>query len=65
MEERTAGLIQPKPISKGIIMIQILVKSRMGRVILHTVCAARDHHWAWHWRGIVREIHQDGVRGAA
>jgi hypothetical protein len=46
-------------------MSQILVKSRMGRVILHTVSAARDHHWVWHWRGILREVHREGVRSVA
>jgi hypothetical protein len=37
-------------------MSQIFVKSRMGRVVLHAVCAMRDHHWDWHWRGMVREF---------
>jgi hypothetical protein len=46
-------------------MNEILAKNRTGRVILHTVCAFRDHHWAWHWRGIVREIHRTALRAAA
>ena len=37
-------------------MSQTIAKNRMGRVLLHTVCALRDHHWTWHWRGIVREF---------
>ena len=38
-------------------MNQILATNRMGRMILHAVCAFRDHHWQWHWRGILREVH--------
>jgi hypothetical protein len=39
-------------------MSQQLIKSRMGRVILHAVCLLRNPHRAhWHWRGIVREFH--------
>ena len=38
-------------------MSEILVKKRIGRVILHAICATRDRHWAWHWRAIVREFH--------
>jgi len=45
-------------------MSQILVKSRAGRVILHAVCATRDHHWAWHWQGIIREVNRSIVRTA-
>ena len=37
-------------------MSQLLVTHRVGRVVLHTICALRDHHWNWHWRGIVREF---------
>jgi hypothetical protein len=37
-------------------MSQTIVKNRMGRVLLHTLCALRDHQWNWHWRGIVREF---------
>ncbi len=46
-------------------MTQILASRRMGRVLLHTVCAFRDYHWAWHWRGILREIHRPAVQNAA
>jgi hypothetical protein len=37
-------------------MSRILANNRTGRVLLHVVCAFRDHHWAWHWRGMVREF---------
>jgi hypothetical protein len=28
----------------------------VGRILLHVVCACRDHKYQWHWRGIQREI---------
>jgi hypothetical protein len=28
----------------------------LGRIVLHLVCAWRDHQFRWHWRGILREI---------
>jgi len=37
-------------------MQTLLAESRCGRVMLHLVCALRDHHLRWHWRGIVREF---------
>ncbi len=40
-------------------MSQILATNRMGRVILHAISATRDHHWAWHWRGILREVRRN------
>jgi hypothetical protein len=46
-------------------MTQILAKNRMGRVILHSICAVHDHHWAWHWQGILREIHHNVIRATA
>lgn len=27
-----------------------------GRVLLHLVCAWRDHKYGWHWLGIRREL---------
>jgi hypothetical protein len=33
-----------------------LAASAHGRIVLHVVCAARDHRFAWHWRGIRREF---------
>jgi hypothetical protein len=45
-------------------MSQILANNRMGRVLLHTVCAVRDHHWKWHWRGIMREVRRDALPAA-
>jgi hypothetical protein len=35
---------------------QVIANSRIGRVLLHTLCAIRDRHWKWHWRGMVREF---------
>jgi hypothetical protein len=46
-------------------MTQILATNGMGRVVLHAVCALRDHHWTWHWQGILREIHRPALRAAA
>jgi len=37
-------------------MQTILAESRFGRVLLHVVCALRDHHLRWHWKGIRREF---------
>jgi hypothetical protein len=37
-------------------MAETLVKNRSGRVILHLLCAVRDHRWSWHWQGITREL---------
>lgn len=33
-----------------------MVRSRVGRVILHMVAMYRDGKVLWHWRGIEREI---------
>lgn len=35
-----------------------LAASRTGRMALHVVCAWRDHRFAWHWRGVMRELNQ-------
>jgi hypothetical protein len=37
-------------------MQTMLVEYRIGRVVLHLVCALRDHHLRWHWHGIRREF---------
>jgi len=38
-------------------MSQQLIKTRMGRVILHAVCLLRHpSHAHWHWSGMVREF---------
>jgi hypothetical protein len=38
-------------------MSQQLIKTRLGRVILHAVCLLRRPTRAhWHWRGIMREL---------
>lgn len=34
----------------------LLAASRGGRVILHTAAALASRHFAWHFRGIVREL---------
>ena len=33
-----------------------LAELSLGRIVLHLVCACRDHKLLWHWRGILREI---------
>jgi len=33
-----------------------LAASRSGRVALHVACAWRDHRFAWHWQGVLREL---------
>jgi hypothetical protein len=33
-----------------------LASSAAGRVVLHLVCAKRDHHFRWHWQGVLREF---------
>ena len=37
--------------------MNVLAKSHLGRVLIHTICAIRDHHWQWHWAGILREFY--------
>ena len=29
--------------------------------MLHVICALRDHHIEWHWRGIQRELARRAV----
>lgn len=48
-----AGLT-PKPLAPEAQMA--LAVSRPGRVVLHVLCASRDHRYAWHWRGVLREF---------
>ena len=33
-----------------------LAGSSSGRIVLHLMCARRDHHYRWHWQGVVREF---------
>jgi len=33
-----------------------MAESRYGRIMLHVICALRDHRLRWHWRGIHREL---------
>jgi hypothetical protein len=33
-----------------------LARSSFGRVLLHLACAWRDHHYQWHWSGVLREF---------
>ena len=35
-----------------------LSETKLGRFILHTICACRDHHWAWHYKCVTREFHK-------
>lgn len=37
-------------------MTMKLAGSRIGRIVLHAVCAMRDHKWQWHFNGILREV---------
>lgn len=37
-------------------MQMMLAQSSVGRIVLHLVCACRDHKYQWHWRGILREV---------
>jgi hypothetical protein len=46
--------LDPATISEA--MQQFLVNNRFGRVLLHGVCALRDHHWTWHRQGVAREL---------
>lgn len=41
---------------------ELLAASKLGRVVLHVVCACRAGHLAWHWQGIVRELGRKGER---
>jgi hypothetical protein len=33
-----------------------LASSPGGRIALHLICATRDCRFAWHWRGMTREL---------
>jgi hypothetical protein len=33
-----------------------LATFKLGRIILHTICVIRDHHWAWHFTCVAREF---------
>jgi hypothetical protein len=33
-----------------------LASSPSGRIVLHLLCSRRDHHFRWHWQGVVREF---------
>jgi hypothetical protein len=33
-----------------------LAASPAGRIVLHLVCAWRDHRFQWHWQGVAREM---------
>ena len=33
-----------------------LASAPAGRIALHVLCAARDHRFGWHWRGVAREL---------
>ena len=40
----------------GVTSEMTLASSAVGRIVLHLVCAKRDHHFRWHWQGVVREF---------
>ena len=40
----------------GVTSEMTLAGSAAGRIVLHLLCAKRDHHFRWHWHGVVREF---------
>ena len=38
-----------------------LAEFKLGRVALHLLCLCQDKNFAWHWRGILREISQGAL----
>jgi hypothetical protein len=48
----------PKPILKPRekSMKTKLAQSSFGRILLHLACAYYDHHYQWHWSGVLREF---------
>jgi hypothetical protein len=38
-----------------------LAEFKLGRVAFHLLCFCQDKNFAWHWRGIVREISQGAL----
>lgn len=39
-----------------------LAQSSFGRIVLHAVCACRDHNYQWHWHGVLREFSKGARR---
>jgi hypothetical protein len=33
-----------------------LVRSKVGRIVLHLICVSRDRQFRWHWQGIRNEF---------
>jgi hypothetical protein len=38
-----------------------LAEFKLGRIVLHLLCACRGQNFPWHWRGILREISQGAL----
>ena len=38
-----------------------LAEFKLGRIVLHLLCFCQDKKFAWHWRGIVRELSQGAL----
>jgi len=38
-----------------------LAEFKLGRIVLHLLCFCQDKNFAWHWRGIVRELLQGAL----
>jgi hypothetical protein len=38
-----------------------LAEFKLGRIVLHLLCACQDKNLPWHWRGILREISQGAL----
>jgi len=33
-----------------------LIATRQGRIVIHIISCIKDHHLAWHLRGIYRDL---------
>ena len=55
--ERAEGGYGKVPFLRDQIIKLTLVRTRLGRVLLHVACCLRrPSHLSWHWHGIVREF---------
>ncbi len=46
----------PSPFLSGVRSL-VLAEGKLGRILLHVVCAFRTRQIVWHWQGIRRELH--------
>ena len=57
------SILQPFPAFPFVIGVsQMIANHRIGRVLLHALCALHDRRWEWHWRGIAREFTEHFVQ---